>query len=117
MAAIGLELWIALTTALVTAFTTYLEYQQIENTLIKYNQGATDLANVRAWWLALSAEEQALQKNIDKLVAYTERIIKNEHAGWVQEMQDALANLRSEQSGEEEAQTETGVSTEEAQLT
>jgi hypothetical protein len=107
LAAVGFDLWIALTTALVTAFTTYLEYQQIENTLIKYNQGATDLANVRAWWLALSAEEQAIQENIDKLVSHTERIIKNEHAGWVQEMQDALAELRAKQTGEDEPQTAT----------
>ena len=100
----------ALTTAVVTAFTTYLEYQQVEHTLIKYNQGATDLANVQAWWLALSAEEQAVQDNIDKLVAHTERIIKNELAGWGQEMQDALAELRTKRAGEDEGQPQTAVS-------
>ena len=110
LAAIGLEIWIALTIALVTAFTTYLEYQQVEHTLMKYNQGATDLANVRAWWLAMSAEEQAIQENIDKLVAHTEKIIKSELAGWVQEMQDALAELRAKQTGESEEQAETTVS-------
>jgi hypothetical protein len=106
LAALGFDLWIALTTALVTAFTTYLGYQQVEHTLMKYNQGATDLANVRAWWLARSAEEQAIQENIDKLVAHTERIIKSELSGWVQEMQDALAELRTKQTGEGENQVE-----------
>jgi hypothetical protein len=110
LAAIGLEIWIALTIALVTAFTTYLEYQQVEHTLMKYNQGATDLANVRTWWLAMSAEEQAIQENIDKLVSHTEKIVKSELAGWVQEMQDALAELRAKQTGESEDQAETMVS-------
>lgn len=98
LAAVGLELWIAFTTALVTAFTTFLEYKQVENTLMQYNQGATDLANVRGWWTALPAEKH--EENLDNLVAYTEKIIRSELTGWVQEMQDALAELRAEQSGE-----------------
>ncbi|MBN1991572.1 MAG: DUF4231 domain-containing protein [Anaerolineae bacterium] len=113
LAAVGLDLWIALTTALVAAFTTYLEYQQVENTLVKYNQGSSNLANVRAWWLALSAEEQASQDNIDKLVSHTEKIIKNEHAGWVQEMQDALADLRAQQTRESDEQAQTPTLTDE----
>jgi len=101
LVALRYELWIALTTSLVTAFTTYLEYQQVENTLIRYNQTATDLANVRSWWVALSAEEQADPKNIDKLVGQSETTIHSEHAAWVQEMQDAMAELRAEQTDEE----------------
>ncbi len=100
LAAVGLELWMALTTALVTTFTTYLEYQQVENTLMTYNQSATDLANVRGWWMALSAEERADPKNVDKLVGHTEKILQGERVGWAQQMQDALAELRAEQVGE-----------------
>lgn len=48
-----------------TTLTTYMEYQQIEDTLIKYNQLATDLFSVRTWWIALSETEQAKQYNID----------------------------------------------------
>jgi len=101
LAAIGLELWIALTTALAVAFTTFLEYQQVENTLVKYNQAATGLANVQGWWMALSAEEQADQRNVDKLVEYTEKTIEGELTGWVQQMQDVLVPLHAEQTGEE----------------
>lgn len=104
LVAIGLELWIALTTSLVTAFSSYLEYQQVENTLMRYNQTATDLANVRSWWVSLSTEEQADPRNIDKLVGQTETSIHSEHAAWVQEMQDAMAELRAEQTGEEQSQ-------------
>lgn len=106
LVAIGLELWIALTTSIVTALTTYIEYQQVENTLMRYNQTATDLANVKSWWVSLSAEEQADPRNIDKLVAQTETSIHSEHAAWVQEMQDAMAELRAEQTGEEKSEDE-----------
>jgi len=106
LAAIGLELWIALTTALVTAFTTYLEYQKTEEKLMRYNQTATDLANVERWWMALSAEEQADPANIDKLVGQTEATLYSEHAAWVQDMQDAMAELRAEQTNEEKASGE-----------
>jgi SLOG in TRPM, prokaryote/SMODS and SLOG-associating 2TM effector domain 1/Protein of unknown function (DUF4231) len=101
LAAMEFDLWIALTTALVTACTTYLGYQQIENTLMKYNQAATDLANVQGWWMALSLDERANQQNVDKLVEHTEKILASELTGWVQEMHDALAELRTQQAGKE----------------
>jgi len=100
LAAIKQELWIALTTATVTALTTYLEYQQIENTLIKYNQAANDLSNVRTWWIALSEDEQAKQKNIDILVGRTEAILQLEFRGWMKEMQQTFTELKEEQSEE-----------------
>jgi hypothetical protein len=100
LAAVGWELWVALTTSLAGAFTTFLEYQQVENSLMKYNQAATDLANLQAWWTALSTEEKADGKSIDKLVSYTEKILEGELTGWVQRMEDALAELRAEQAGE-----------------
>ena len=98
LAALGAQLWIAMTTAVVTALTTYLGYRQFDNTLMKYNQAATDLENVRAWWLALSAEQQADQNNVDSLVQYTESVVESELEGWVQQMQDALTALREQKS-------------------
>jgi hypothetical protein len=97
LAAAGLELWVALTTSLVGTFTTFLEYQQVENTLMKYNQAATDLANIETWWTSLTAEEKGDQKNIDQLVGLTEKILESELTGWVQQMENALAKLRAEQ--------------------
>jgi hypothetical protein len=94
LAAVNQQVWIALTTAIVAAIGTYLGFRQTENTLTKYNQAATDLANVRTWWNALSAEEQALQKNIDSLVEHTEQVLQSELDGWVQQMQNSLAELR-----------------------
>jgi hypothetical protein len=96
LAAVGAELWVALTTALATAFTTFLAYRQVEMTLTQYNQAKTNLEGVRDWWMALAAEEQSDQKNIDLLVDHTEKVLESELTGWVQQMQDALAELRKE---------------------
>ena len=97
LAAINRQVWIALTTALAAALTTYLSYQQTESTLMKYNQTATDLANVKSWWKALPPEEQAKQANIDILVDHTEQVLQSELDGWVQQMQNALAEMRKGQ--------------------
>jgi hypothetical protein len=97
LAAINQQIWIALTTAVAAALTTYLSYQQTESSLIKYNQAATDLANVKSWWTALPAEDQGKQENVDALVDHTEKILQSELDGWVQQMQNALAELRKGQ--------------------
>ncbi len=49
--------------------------------------------------MALSLEERADQHNIDLLVEHTEKILASELTGWVQEMHDALAELRTQQAG------------------
>ena len=100
LAAIGLEIWVAVTTALVGAYTTYLESWQLETAVTLYNQAATDLSSIRAWWVALSPADQSRQETTDRLVDQAERIMRAEHTGWVQEMQDAMTQLRLEQAGE-----------------
>lgn len=111
LVALELELWIALTTTIATSLTTFLQYQKVEEKLMRYNQTATDLMNVQNWWMALSAEEQANPDKIDKLVGQTETTIHSEHATWVQEMQDALAEIRAEQT-KDTSESETAHSTE-----
>ncbi len=93
LAAVGQQVWIALTTAGVAALSAYLGYRQTESTLTKYNQSATDLANVRAWWHALSPDDQLRQPNIDLLVSHTEQVLQSNLDGWVQHMQNTLAEL------------------------
>ena len=108
LAAIDLQIWIALATGIIGAIGTYLGYRQTENTLTKYNQAATDLSNVKAWWNSLSSEEQARQINIDSLVEHTEQVLQSELDGWIQQMQNALAELRKgqEPSSEKEENKE-----------
>jgi hypothetical protein len=55
LAAIGLDLWVTLTTAIATALGTYLTYRGADSTLTNYNQTAIDLENIKGWWTALRA--------------------------------------------------------------
>jgi hypothetical protein len=91
------QVWIAVTSAVIAGIGTYLGYSQLENTIVKYNQGRTDLESIKTWWMALSAEEQAKQENFDSLVKHTEQTVKSEIDGWVQQMQNSLAELNKAQ--------------------
>lgn len=93
LAAIGLDVWVALATALVTAITTKLQADQTENSLVQYNQTLASLRNINAWWKALSPWEKEQPRNIDLLVGQTEQTLAAETAGWVQQMQSALDKL------------------------
>jgi hypothetical protein len=93
LAAIGFELWIAVTTAVIGACTSYLDYMQTENTLLQYNQAAASLETIRRWWLALPPREQLDARNVGRLVERSERIMRSELAGWMQDMHDTMADL------------------------
>ena len=54
LAAIGFELWVAVAVAAVGALAAYLEAMQLETTLALYNQAATSLEAIKAWWTALT---------------------------------------------------------------
>jgi hypothetical protein len=97
LAAVHAELWVALTTALATALTTSLASRQLDETLVRYNQSAADLANVRDWWTKLSPASKRNPKNIDQLVEVTEKVLETELSGWVQRMENALAQLKVEE--------------------
>jgi hypothetical protein len=102
LAAVHAELWVALTTALATALTTSIASRQLDETLVRYNQSAADLANVRDWWTKLSPAAKRNPKNIDQLVEVTEKVLETELSGWVQRMENALAQLKTEEEKGEE---------------
>ena len=97
LAAIEQEIWVALTTSLLTALTTYLQYKQTEHTLMQYNQTAANLANISSWWLSLTPDQQVSPAMVSRLVRTTEKILETESVGWVQQMKDALAELQKEE--------------------
>jgi hypothetical protein len=101
LAAVGAVLWIPIAVTVAAGLTAYLEYQQVEQTLKHYNQVATDLANVQSWWMALPDDEQKDRKKVNNLVDFTEKILASESTGWVQQMQNALANLREGEAGDQ----------------
>ncbi|MBV9403754.1 MAG: SLATT domain-containing protein, partial [Acidobacteriaceae bacterium] len=93
LAALHRDVWVALATAVVTALTTKLQADQVENSLVQYNQTLASLRNIECWWKALSRWEKNRRKNIDVLVDQTEKALETETAGWVQQMQSALDKL------------------------
>ena len=101
LAAVTLEIWVAVTTSLVGIFTTIVESRQLETSVTFYNQAAADLTSIRSWWRALPEPEREAQATIDRLVERAERIMRAEHIGWVQEMQDAMTQFRLEQATDE----------------
>jgi hypothetical protein len=97
LAALHVDIWIALTTALVGAVTTYLGYEQIENTLVTYNQARTALIAIKGWWASVPEETRTSPRTMEYLVNQTERILQKEQGGWVQEMTEAMAQLRADE--------------------
>ncbi|HEX5748855.1 MAG TPA: DUF4231 domain-containing protein [Archangium sp.] len=95
LAALGAQLWVALTTALVTAITSWLGSQQAETQVVKFNQAAIELENLKAWWCSLSFEEQHRPRHFERLVDSTELVLQAELMGWVQEMKEAMARLQA----------------------
>ncbi|MBE9177608.1 DUF4231 domain-containing protein [Oculatella sp. LEGE 06141] len=107
LAAIGLEVWVAVSNSVAAAFASYLEFRQLGATLTAYNQAASNLENILCWWHSLSSDARSSFENFEKLVENTEAVIQAESTGWVQEMRDALAGLYKEpESQEKDSQTQ-----------
>jgi len=93
LAAMHRDVWVALTTAVVTALSTKLQADQVVTSLVQYNQALVGLKNIEIWWNALSPWEKSRRINVDVLVDQTENVLASETAGWIQQMQSALDKL------------------------
>ncbi|NIM18527.1 MAG: DUF4231 domain-containing protein [Candidatus Aminicenantes bacterium] len=97
LAAIGLQLWVALTVTLVGIFTTFLEYRQVDNNLMIYNQAKYSLIHIKGWWSDLPDVQKKDPGNIRQMVDSTEKVLQSELSRWVQNMQKALEDLWAKQ--------------------
>ena len=93
LAAMKWDVWIAVSNAIAASILSFLEFRRFDATLIGYNQTAMNLQNILYWWNALTEKEKNDPKNIEKLVENSEKVIRSETTGWVQEMKDAMADL------------------------
>ncbi len=93
LAALGAEIWVSVTTTIFTASLSYLEYQQVETTLRKYNQLAGRLINIRRRWEALSPRERQNSERLTILVENTEDTLRLEQNEWLQQMHESLGHL------------------------
>lgn len=109
LAAFGFDVWIAVSSALATAFASFLEFKRVETNLVSCNMAASDIYDIRTWWRALSPPAKAQQSNIEILVGSTEAVIQSENLGWVQEMRDALSEIYGEKTESEQVQSLLGM--------
>lgn len=100
LAAVGLELWVAMTASLVGVYTTYMEYQQIDNTIVLQNQTMASLSEIRSGWEVLPADAKTKPERILGLVDKSENVLMAEHSKWLQQMEDAMASLREKNEEE-----------------
>jgi hypothetical protein len=101
LAAMNLEIWVAVSSAFASALSSFLEFKRVETNLVSCNQAASDLYDIRAWWRSLPVSAKNQQMNIETLVSTTESVIQSENASWVQEMRDALSEIYGEGEGTE----------------
>jgi hypothetical protein len=94
LAAIGAQYWLPLTAAIVSAATAYLEYQQLEQILTKYNLTKASLENTKSKWLSLSDVDR--QTYLPTMVRDVEAILESENQGWVQYVNQVQQGKKSE---------------------
>ena len=97
LAAANHEVWIGLTAGASAAALAYLGYLQVDNTIVTYNQTAYRLAALERTWRALSPAEQD-KTAFKHLVTGCEAALATGLSGWVQQMNDALRDLRRDQA-------------------
>ncbi len=101
LAAIGQEVWVAVTSTAAASLGAYVELRRLESDLASFNTAAGDLNNLRIWWNSLDDARKKQPEHFEQLVKNTENVIQTENSGWVTEMQEALTELYS---GENAAQ-------------
>ena len=69
----------------------------MDNTIVTYNQTASRLAGLERGWRALSPAQQN-DAALKHLVTGCESALATELSGWVQQMNDALHDLRRDQA-------------------
>lgn len=104
LAATELQIWVAVTSAVVAALGSFLEFKRVETNLIACNLAASDLYDIRTWWRALPESSKQLSANKETLVKSAEAVIQGENASWLSEMREALSEIYSDKDAEGEGQ-------------
>eukprot|EP01052_Picozoa_sp_SAG31_P023047 SAG31_NODE_1868_length_7028_cov_4.100303_3_plen_505_part_00 len=92
------DIYIAVSTAVVSMLTGIIQYQTLESTIISLNIGATTLTHLLLWWDSLSFIERRMPQHKNHLVTSSEEAILTEVNAFFQTApDDAPAN-----EGEEE---------------
>lgn len=95
LAAIGLEIWLAVTSSIVGALTSTQEQRNIDQMIAEYNQIAGELRQISAWWLTLTDHEKNRPEKVGELVLRTENALiteNEEKAFWGRKKQFRFAS-------------------------
>jgi hypothetical protein len=88
--------WVAVTTAIAAAVTSWLELRRLEPTAIAYERAASELGDLALWWHALTEDDRRCEDNIERLVTECEAVLESENASWTQDMRKRVCELREE---------------------
>lgn len=91
----GLAVWVALTTSLGAALTSWMELRRIDSTITNYSRLVLELNIIKEHWLALNKDERTGDEFI-KLVTATEKVMWSQHGQYIAEMRKAVAELQGE---------------------
>jgi hypothetical protein len=108
LTAVGAQYWLPITAAIVSAMTAFLEYQQLEQILTKYNLTKNSLENIKSNWLSLPNRESP--ENVQNLVREVEATLESENQGWVQYVSQAQEHKDQENDKTGDASTGEGES-------
>ena len=96
VAAMGADAWVGLTSGVAVAALAYLGYLQVENSVVAYNQAASNLTSLAQGWQARNPDQRSARA-FGELVTSVESVLSNERAGWAHFMCEAMHELEARQ--------------------
>ena len=87
--------WVAASTAVITAVQRHLEYSRIESLHKRYNLAMVELKSISAWWTALGPHCE-LGANREALVQRTEQTMMNVTIFWANQMAASIETERKD---------------------
>lgn len=86
-----LDLYIAVSAALVSFCTSVLEYQRLEASVVIHNNCIKDLTRLAGWWSSLTFVERRMPQHKDRLVRITEDSAMAEATAFYQNAPTAMS--------------------------
>lgn len=74
--------YVAMTTALAGAVTSWCEFTDVERKIGRYSTCVRNIKQMEAWWESLGDVDKASVENIQKLILGGEKILLGELGGW-----------------------------------
>ena len=78
-------------TAMSSAFSSWLEFSNVQQNIQRYSDTIQKLKNLESWWSSLSRIEKAAIPNIEHLVHSTEELINGECESWARALKQQVS--------------------------